>query len=458
MKKNRQVLLSVVFLISTPIYSFAKDIAVIGTGYVGLVLGAALAEFGNKVVCLDISKDKIDMLNNGQIPIYEPGLDKLVAKNIDAGRLTFSTKVAEGIRNNEAIFIAVGTPFGDDGSADLKYVDAVAHTIGENLNGYKLVCTKSTVPIGTGKRIRNIIEQHNPAYEFDTASNPEFLREGSAVPDFLEPDRVVIGVDSQRAQEILEDVYAPLIEKNYPFLVTNIPTAEAIKYASNAFLATKISYINELAKLCDKVGADVKFVAKGMGLDKRIGGAFLYPGPGYGGSCFPKDTEALVYTAATNGVHLDIVKAAIDANNHQKHHVTRKLFELLDNDVKGKNIAVLGLAFKANTDDIRYSPAINIIKALINGGAHVKAFDPEATENMKELFPHISYMNSIDETVKGADAVAIITEWDEIASIDLAHLKKLVKTPILMDARNLFEPQILRNLGFKFDNIGRSHI
>lgn len=458
MKNTGTILFTLCLLIPTHSYLFANKVAVVGTGYVGIVLGGALAELGNETICLDLSEDKVKKLNNGEIPIYEPGLEELVHKNMSAGRLKFSTDIAAGIQNNETIFISVGTPTGEDGSADLKYIDAVAHTIAENINDYKLICTKSTVPIGTGERIRAIINQHNPSHPFDIASNPEFLREGSAVQDFLEPDRVVVGVDSKRAENILKEIYAPFLEKNYPFLVTDIPTAEAIKYAANAFLATKISYINELSALCDKVGADIKFVAQGMGLDKRIGSAFLNPGPGYGGSCFPKDTEALIYTAETNGIHLDIVKAAIDANRIQKYRISQKLFELVDNDVSGKTIAILGLAFKANTDDIRCAPSIGIIRDLLNKGAHIKAYDPQATENMKMLFPNISYTKSIKQAAQDADAVLILTEWDEIASIDLVQLKKLMKTPILMDARNLFEPQLLRDLGFTFDNIGRSHI
>lgn len=446
-------------LLSPTWFIHPKNIAVIGTGYVGLVLGAALAEFGNTVTCLDIIQEKIDMLNNGQIPIFEPGLDEIISRNKEQERIYFSSDVEKGIQEHDIIFIAVGTPTGDDGKADLRAVESVARMIGKNLKNYKLICTKSTVPIGTGKNIvKRIICEYASDQEFDVASNPEFLREGSAIQDFLEPNRVVIGIESERAQKTLEEIYEPLTSRGVPLLVTNIPTAEAIKYASNAFLATKISFINEMAQLCDIMGADIKYVAQGMGTDNRIGQAFLSPGPGYGGSCFPKDTLALLYTAESNGAILEIVSAAVNANRHQKYRIFKKLKALLDNDVQGKTVAILGLAFKANTDDIREAPAISIIQALCDEGASVKAYDPQASENMQKIFSCIEYCTDIESTVTDADLVLVLTEWPEIANMDLEMVKNVVRQPILLDARNLFEPSLLRQLGFKFDNVGRSSV
>ncbi|MFQ6674684.1 MAG: UDP-glucose dehydrogenase family protein, partial [Fidelibacterota bacterium] len=365
-----------------------KRIAVIGTGYVGLVAGAGLSDFGNEVTCSDVNSGRIADLRSGKIPFYEPGLAELVRKNVAAGRLSFTTDVGGAVLDSEVVLIAVWTPEGKDGEADLSAVRDVAKTIGKNLNGYKVICTKSTVPIGTGEMVRRIIKDTSPEdHEFDIVSNPEFLREGAAVKDFLIPNRVVIGSDSQRALETMREVYRPLFINETPMVISDIITAETIKYACNAFLAVKISYINEMANLCDATGADVHVVAKAMGLDGRISPKFLHPGPGFGGSCFPKDTLALVHQGESRGVELNVVGAAIRANEAQRGRVVEKVERLVGKDLKGKTVAILGLAFKANTDDVRQSPAIPIIDHLLEGGARVRAFDPAAAANMRSVFP-----------------------------------------------------------------------
>ncbi len=450
------VLLSI---ICTTVLASTRKIGVIGTGYVGLVLGTCLAEFGHEVICADIDSAKIERLKNGEIPIYEPGLEEMVARLSEQGTLKFSDDPAAVIQDVEVIFIAVGTPMTDDGQADLSAVRAVAKTIGENLNRYKLICTKSTVPIGTGVEIKNTISNFASSNsEFDVVSNPEFLKEGSAIEDFLYPERVVIGCQTERAEEIMQDVYRPLYERGVPFVYTDLPTAETIKYACNAFLAVKISFINEIANLCDTTGADVLGVAKGMGLDSRIGHKFLRPGPGYGGSCFPKDVQAILYRSRDARIDLKVISAAVKANDAQKEWVFKKFSGLLGNNLVGKKIAVLGLAFKANTNDVRYSPAMTFIKKALEAGARIRAYDPIAMNSMKEVFPGIEYGSSLYDTVKGADAVVVLTEWDEFRTMDLARVKDLLKNPILLDGRNILKVQELEDLGFEYENIGNAKV
>jgi len=432
---------------------------VIGTGYVGLVSGAGMADFGNSVICADIDKSKIDMLQEGGIPIYEPGLKELVDRNVNAGRLTFSADVETSVRNADVIFIAVGTPMGDNGEADLRAVEAVATTIAKNLNSYKIICTKSTVPVGTGARLEALIAQEKESdYEFDVVSNPEFLREGSAVKDFLLPDRVVLGVNTERAADVMKQVYRSLFINETPMVITNVPSSEMIKYASNAFLAVKISFINEMANLADKVGADVHTIARAMGLDGRISSKFLHPGPGYGGSCFPKDTEALVYTGEQYGVDFQVVKAAIGANKNQRNVILAKAQELLP-EMSGKTVAILGLAFKANTDDVRDTPALEIIEGLEDAGAVVKAYDPIAAENMKKFFlPGLDTRQTVIETVQNADLVIILTEWNELRGLGLKELKSHLRAPNIVDARNILSIDQLKEFGYNYRNVGRSNI
>ncbi len=418
-----------------------------------------MADFGNSVICADIDERKIDMLQKGGIPIYEPGLKELVERNVKAGRLSFSADVASSVKAAEVIFIAVGTPMGDNGEADLQAVEAVARTIAKNLNGYKIICTKSTVPVGTGARLEALISKEKESdFEFDVVSNPEFLREGSAVKDFLIPDRVVLGVNSERAGNVMKEVYRSLFINETPIVITNVPSSEMIKYASNAFLAVKISFINEMANLADKVGADVHTIARAMGLDGRISPKFLHPGPGYGGSCFPKDTEALVYTGDQHGVDFQVVKAAIEANKHQRHVILAKAKELLP-ELRGKRVAILGLAFKANTDDVRDTPALEIIQGLEAAGAEVRAYDPIAAENMKKFFlPHLNTYESVLETVQDADLVIILTPWNELRGLGLNDLKTHLKAPNIVDARNVLSVEQLKEFGYNYRNVGRSNI
>jgi len=433
-----------------------KRITIIGTGYVGLVSGAGISDFGHQVRCVDIDKQKIDMLNDGIISIYEPGLKTLVARSVNAKRLTFSVAVEDAIKWAEVIFIAVGTPQGENGEADISAVIAVAEQIGINLNNYKVISTKSTVPIGTGKMIQKIIDQHNhDNIKYDYCSNPEFLREGAAVRDFLHPDRIVLGATSGKAFEYLKDVYRPLYINETPMVHTTVETAEMIKYAANAFLAIKISYINEVANLCDEIGADVHVVAKTLGMDGRISPIFLHPGPGFGGSCFPKDTKALVEIAKKYNIHMATVTAAIETNIFQRKRMLSKLMDLLDNDLKGKIIAVLGLAFKQETDDVRDSPAIEIINRIHDTGGIIKAYDPIANDSMKEIFPELDYKSNWHEAVEGCDAVVIMTEWNEFRSLDLEKLKNLMSQPVVLDTRNILNVSELKRLEFKFDNVGR---
>ncbi len=432
-----------------------KKITFVGTGYVGLVGGAGISEFGHQVTCADIDQNKIERLKAGEIPIYEPGLESLVKQNVAKGRLHFSHDVPKSIQNADIIFVAVGTPQGSNGEANLSAIESVAKTIGENLNGYKIICTKSTVPIGTGKRIEEIIRSMNPNGDFDYVSNPEFLREGAAVKDFLHPDRVVIGTRTQKAIKVMGEVYRPLYINETPIISTTVETAEMIKYAANAFLSLKISYINEIANLCEAVGADVQDVARAMGLDGRISAKFLHPGPGYGGSCFPKDTHALAATGQKNRSPLLTVEAAIKTNASQKVRMVDKLKRLMGGSFKGKTVAVLGLAFKPQTDDVREAASIVIVSNLAESGATVQAYDPIAIDNFKNHFPNIQYYDSWQDAVKNADACILLTEWNEFRGMDLNKLKDLMKTPVLLDTKNIISIQELESRGFTYDNVGR---
>lgn len=431
-------------------------ITIIGTGYVGLVTGACFSEFGVFVTCIDKDKRKIESLQQGAIPFYEPGLEELVKRNVKQGRLKFSTAIGEAVEESLVVFIAVGTPPRGDGSADLSYIDEVAKEIAKHIKNYKVIVTKSTVPVGTGERIRKIISQNlKEEIDFDITSNPEFLREGAAIEDFMRPNRVVIGAKSQQAVAILKDLYKPLYLIETPFVITNIETAELIKYASNSFLATKISFINEIANLCEKVGADVNVVAKAMGLDGRIGTKFLHAGAGFGGSCFPKDTKALLQIASEHGVELSIVNAAMQANERQIRLMFEKINGAFGNNIEGKTIAVLGLSFKPNTDDIREAPAIYIIQNLLSGGANVRAYDPVAMDNSKTIFPDITYCNDAYDACNGADAAVIVTEWNQFRNLDLKRLLSILRQPYFFDFRNVYEPQKMRDLGFRYYSVGR---
>jgi len=433
-----------------------KKIAMIGVGYVGLVSGTGLADFGNEVICVDIDEQKIERLKQGIMPIYEPGLADLVKKNVEKGRLSFTTNLAEAIRESEVIFLAVPTPSAPNGEVDLSYIFNVVDSIAQNLNDYKIIVTKSTVEVGTNDRIRDhLLAKGVPKEKFDIVSNPEFLREGSAVGDFMRPDRVVIGSDSERAMEVMREIYRALYLIETPVVATNIRTAEMIKYASNAFLATKISFINEIANLCELVGADVQVVAKAMGLDGRIGKKFLHAGPGFGGSCFPKDTLALTKIAEKAGMRATIVEAVIAVNQRQKMRVVEKLLKYLP-DLKNKNIGILGLAFKPNTDDVREAPALVVIAEILKRGGQIKAYDPEAMNEMRKHFPQITYVSASEDAAKGADALLILTEWNEFRNLDLKYFKTLMNQPILIDTRNIYTPEKVLGLGFVYDCIGRS--
>ena len=433
------------------------NICVVGVGYVGLVTGACFAEFGLRVNCVDKDESKIDMLNQDKVPIYEPGLAELIEKNARGGRLSFSTDIKQNVRNALAVFIAVGTPSDQHGGADLKYVEEVARSIGQTMDGYKVVVTKSTVPVGTGKMIEDIIkENQTKPCAFDVVSNPEFLREGSAIEDFMRPNRVVIGAESEQAIAILKDLYNPLYLIETPFVITDVATAEMIKYASNAFLATKISFINEMAAICERVGADVHKVARGMGLDQRIGRKFLHPGPGFGGSCFPKDTRAISQIAGQYGYEFKIVDAVIKVNEERPAMMIEKIDSALGKDLEGKVIGVLGLTFKPNTDDMRDSPAIPIIKGLKEKGAKIQAFDPAGMEHAKRYLDDIDYKKDLYAVAKGADALVLATEWNQFRNIDWERIKELLKQLIVVDLRNIYDPQRMRALGFQYTSVGRS--
>jgi UDPglucose 6-dehydrogenase len=430
-------------------------IGIIGTGYVGLVTGACFAEFGIFVTCVDKDEKKIRSLKKGVVPFYEPGLEELVQRNLKEGRLSFTTRIADAVDSSLVLFIAVGTPPRGDGSADMKFVEEVAKEIARTISGYKVIVTKSTVPVGTGEKIRAIISGNRKEQsDFDIVANPEFLREGSAIEDFMRPNRVVIGAESQQAVAIMKDLYKPLYLIEAPFVITDIKTAELIKYASNSFLATKISFINEMANLCEKVGADVHMVAKGMGIDQRIGSKFLHPGPGFGGSCFPKDTIAVLKMAEENKVNLGIIKAVIEANERQKSLMVKKIKDTMVS-LKGKTIAVLGLSFKPNTNDIREAPAIHIIQELLKEQVKIRAYDPVAMKDTERFLPRIKYCRDAYDAVKGADALVIVTEWNQFRNLDLNRVGVLMKGPYFFDLRNIYDPGRLREKGFSYSCVGR---
>jgi len=434
-------------------------IAMVGTGYVGLVSGACFSEFGWDVVCVDNNADKIEMLVDGRMPIYEPGLDDLVSRNVAAGRLSFTTDLASAVKSADAVFIAVGTPSRrGDGHADLSYVFQAAEDIARHADGYTVVVTKSTVPVGTGREVMKRIKAVRPDGEIEIASNPEFLREGSAIEDFKRPDRVVIGADSERAAETVGALYRPLYLRDTPIIHTSLETAELIKYAANTFLATKITFINEFADLCEKVGADVQDVAKGIGLDGRIGSKFLHAGPGYGGSCFPKDTEALVRSARDVDAPISIVEQVIAVNANRKEAMARKIIDACGGDVNGKTIAILGLTFKPNTDDMRDSPSLVIVPRLIEAGATVRVFDPVGMEEAKKLLDGPVWCADAYDAMDGADAVSIVTEWNEFRALDLARAKTLLTEPIMVDLRNIYRPEQMREAGFTYVSVGRTPV
>ncbi|MCJ2186559.1 UDP-glucose dehydrogenase family protein [Novosphingobium beihaiensis] len=434
-------------------------IAMVGSGYVGLVSGACFADFGHDVVCIDKDQSKIDRLHEGVMPIYEPGLDALVASNVKAGRLSFTTDLAEGIKGASAIFIAVGTPSRrGDGHADLSFVYAVAREVGESLSNDAVVVTKSTVPVGTGDEVERILKESGTPHRVAVVSNPEFLREGAAIGDFKRPDRIVIGAEDEFGREVMHEVYRPLFLNESPILFTSRRSSELIKYAANAFLATKITFINEMADLCEKVGGNVQDVARGIGLDGRIGGKFLHAGPGYGGSCFPKDTLALLKTAEDYESPVRIVEAVVKVNDLRKRAMGRKVIEALGgaDAARGKRAALLGLTFKPNTDDMRDSPAIAIAQTLADAGVSAAAYDPEGMELAKPLMPEVEMVSDPYAAIDGADAVVIVTEWDAFRALDLDRVKALAKAPVLVDLRNIYQPDMVREAGFAYTSVGRS--
>ncbi len=432
-------------------------ISIIGTGYVGLVTGVCFAEFGLDVTCVDNDDKKIRLLKKGVVPFYEPGVEELLQRNLKAGRLHFTTDISEAVDSGLVIFIAVGTPPRGDGSADMRHVEEVAKEIAKYIKSYKIIVTKSTVPVGTGERLRQIISKNlKENIDFDIVSNPEFLREGAGIEDFMRPNRVVIGASSAQAIAIMKDLYRPLYLIETPFVITDIKTAEFIKYASNAFLATKISFINEIANLCEDVGADVKVVARAMGLDQRIGPKFLHAGPGYGGSCFPKDTLALLQIAKQNNTRLGIVEAVIKANEHQKERCVMKINKTMGG-VKGRTICVLGLSFKPNTNDMREAPSVYIIKKLLKSKAKIRAYDPAAMEEAKKIFSkNITFCRDAYDAVRGADALVIMTEWNQFRNLDLKKIKRYLKGKFFFDFRNIYEPDKLIKMGFVYSSVGRT--
>ena len=436
------------------------NIVVVGTGYVGLVSGACFSEFGFAVTCVDKDSDKITSLEQGEIPIYEPGLDDFVKRNSAAGRLRFTTELGPAVGSADAVFIAVGTPTRrGDGHADLSFVFSAAEEVAAHLSGYTVVVTKSTVPVGTGQQVEQVIRKANPDADFDIASNPEFLREGSAIADFMRPDRVVVGVQTDRAKEVIRQLYRPLYLIEKPVLFTGLETAELIKYAANAFLAVKISYINQMADLCEKVGANVHDVAKGMGLDNRIGAKFLHPGPGYGGSCFPKDTLALVKTAESVDSPVSIVAEVVAYNKARKLEMAKRVISAFSGDVKGRRLSVLGLAFKPETDDMRESPAIELIKGLIAEGAVITAYDPVAMDEARQIFTeHIHYKDSAQACLNGADGAIVVTEWNEFRALTPQLFADLMTGNILVDLRNIYEPEQMKAIGLNYRSIGRPEV
>ncbi len=434
-------------------------ITMIGTGYVGLVTGTCFAEFGHHVICVDKDQKKIDKLIEGVIPIYEPGLDALVEKNVKEGRLTFTTTLPEAVSQAEAVFLAVGTPTSrrGDGYADLTYIYEASREVAQHLTDYTVIVDKSTVPVGTARQVERIVREVNPSADFDVASNPEFLREGAAISDFMRPDRVVIGVEEPRAEQVLRNIYKPLYRRETPIVQTGIETAELTKYAANAFLASKISFINEMALLCDEIGANVIDLARGIGMDGRIGSKFLHPGPGYGGSCFPKDTMALLRIAQEHGQSLRVVEAAVEVNGAQKAKMIKKIRDIFGGSVTGKTLAVLGLTFKPETDDMRDAPSITILPALLEKGAVIKAHDPQGMEEAAKLLPDgIHYVNNSYEACKEADAVILLTEWNQYRALDLEKIGSLMRNKVFIDLRNVYEPERLKEMGFQYVGVGRS--
>ncbi|MFA7145003.1 MAG: UDP-glucose/GDP-mannose dehydrogenase family protein [Candidatus Riflebacteria bacterium] len=435
-------------------------IAMIGTGYVGLVTGTCFADSGNEVVCVDTDEKKIENLKNGTIPIYEPGLDTLVKRNVEEERLTFTTNLEEAIDKSLLLFIAVGTPPGEDGSADLTYVLNVARDIGRKIKEYKIIVDKSTVPVGTGAKVKEVIQaeidKRKEKIQFDVVSNPEFLKEGNAIDDFMKPDRVVVGCEDVRTGELMKELYSPFVRTGKPILIMDVPSAEMTKYVANAMLATKISFMNDMANLCEKLGVDVAQVRQGIGSDSRIGYPFIFPGPGYGGSCFPKDVQAIIKIAENQGYKLEIMSAVEAVNNRQKRVLFEKLKKRFGNDLKNKTIAVWGLSFKPNTDDMREAPSIVLIENLIAEGAKIKAYDPEATQEARKIFKDkIVYADKTYEALEGADALVIVTEWNEFRRPNFERMKTAMKSHIIFDGRNLFEPSKMAELGFEYEGIGR---
>jgi UDPglucose 6-dehydrogenase len=433
-------------------------IAMIGTGYVGLVSGVCFSDFGHDVVCVDKDPVKIEMLERGEVPIYEPGLDILMAKNVEAGRLSFTLDLAAAIDGAEAVFIAVGTPTRrGDGHADLRYVMAAAEEIAKAAKDYVVIVTKSTVPVGTNRQVKQVIAAANPALDFDVASNPEFLREGAAIDDFMKPDRVVVGVQSDRAADVMNEIYRPLFLRDFPVVITDLESAEMIKYAANAFLATKITFINEIAALCERVGADIKQVSKGMGLDGRIGNKFLHAGPGYGGSCFPKDTKALARIGQENAVPMLITETVIKVNEDTKRRMIDKIFDLCDGSLNGKTVAVLGVTFKPNTDDMRDAPSLTIVPALVGAGAKVRVTDPQGQHEGKTLLHGVHWVDDAYKAAENADLLVILTEWNEFRALDLQKIAQSMAVPRMADLRNIYAVKDASQAGFvAYDSIGRA--
>jgi len=432
-------------------------VVMVGSGYVGLVSGVCFADFGHHVICVDKDPKKIETLNDGNIPIYEPGLEALVAKNAQSGRLSFTTDLKAAMQDADAVFIAVGTPSRrGDGYADLSYVYAASEEIAQYMDGFTVIVTKSTVPVGTGDEVEKIIAKHHSKDSFAVVSNPEFLREGAAINDFKRPDRVVVGTDNAQAKEIMRALYSPLFLNETPMVFTSRRTSELIKYAANSFLATKITFINEIADLCEAVGADVQEVARGIGLDERIGSKFLRAGPGYGGSCFPKDTLALARTAEEARVPLSIIESVVDANEARKRRMATKIIDAMGGDLSRKTIAVLGLAFKPNTDDMRDAPSLTIIPRLQDKGATIRAYDPESMHEAKEQLTGVTYTENAYDCIKGANALVIITEWDQFRALDMTRVKNALADPNVIDLRNIYKPELMRSLGFNYTSVGRS--
>jgi len=433
-------------------------IAMIGTGYVGLVSGVCFSDFGHEVICVDKNPEKIEMLEAGQVPIFEPGLDALIEKNVASGRLSFSTDLAAAVDGAEAVFIAVGTPTRrGDGHADLSYVMAAAEEIAHAITGYTVVVTKSTVPVGTNRQVKQVIAKANPKADFDVASNPEFLREGAAIDDFMRPDRVIVGVQNDRAAQVMAEIYRPLFLRDFPIVTTDLESAEMIKYAANAFLATKITFINEIAALCEKVGADIKQVSKGMGLDGRIGNKFLHAGPGYGGSCFPKDTKALARIGQDHAVPMQITETVIKVNDETRRRMVDKITDMMEGQLAGKTVAVFGVTFKPNTDDMREAPSLTIVPALIGAGAKVRVVDPQGRREGEALLPGVQWVEDAYKAAQKADAVVILTEWNEFRALDLKRLAKKMAHPALADLRNIYSARDAKRAGFlRYVSIGRS--